>query len=230
MQKHAIVFVCTPKQSDSASMFLADLLVIQLREHNIKTEVIRLFPLMKEQSAEQKIISLISYSDIIIFSSPVYADGLPYLVVKAMEIIAPRRNNINSANKKRFLAISNCGFPEARHNELAIGIFREFAKEMNFKWLGGVAVGMGLALVTCKPIEKITPFFISIKRSLKLIADSIADETDVPDEAFFLASKPMMPIWLYVFIGSIRWVLIAIGNGVINMLKKPYQPYVRNKI
>jgi len=60
-------------------------------------------------------------------------------VVCAMELIAECRSSTNM----RLAVISNCGFPEAQHNNVAIAICRRFALASGLEWAGGLALGDG---------------------------------------------------------------------------------------
>jgi hypothetical protein len=85
-------------------------------------------------------------ADIVILAFPLYVDGLPYLVTQAFEQIAAHRANETDVWLPLFLAIANCGFPEAAHNATALAICRQFADKAGFAWAGGLALGEGGAI------------------------------------------------------------------------------------
>jgi len=69
-----------------------------------------------------------------------YADGLPPLVIKTLEVIF--EHGVGDENKS-FAAIANCGFPEGMHNDTALAVCRILARQAGFKWVGGLGMGAG---------------------------------------------------------------------------------------
>ena len=68
---------------------------------------------MRTEERTAALLAAVDAADIVILAFPLYVDGLPYLVTQALEQIAARRAGETDIQRPLFLAIANCGFPEA---------------------------------------------------------------------------------------------------------------------
>ncbi len=91
-------------------------------------------------------LSAVDGARIIVLASPLYIDSVPAPVIRAMELIRDHRAHSPAPNEQRLLTIVNSGFPEVRHNFIALEIYKRFAVEAGFTWAGGLALGMGEAI------------------------------------------------------------------------------------
>jgi len=121
-----------------------------------------------------------------------------------MELIAKHRKTTENPPKQRLLAISNCGFPEAHHNDTALAICRRFALESGIEWAGGLALGGGEA-IHGRSLNDAGGMVRKVKKSLDLTAATLAEGKSVPEEAVKLMSKPFIPTWMYILFGGMRW-------------------------
>ena len=82
---------------------------------------------------------------LILLVFPLYADTLPYLVTKALAVIAAHRREGRAPFPQRLVryCYENSGFPETHQNAVALAICREFAAQSGFAWAGGLAIGAG---------------------------------------------------------------------------------------
>ena len=120
-------------------------------------------------------------------------DGLPYLVTQALERIAAHRpGETDYAGVPLFLAIANCGFPEAQHNETALAICEQFAAAAGFRWAGGLALGEGGA-INGQPLAKAGGMVHNVVAALDLAAAALAEGEPVPAEAIALMARPFIP-------------------------------------
>ena len=140
-------------------------------------------------------------------------------VVCAMELISARRSEKNT----RFVAISQCGFPEAQHNNVAIAICQRFALAAGLEWAGGLALGMGGA-VSSQRLKEQGGMVHNIIKSLDLTVEALVNNKPVPDEAIRLMAKPVIPRMLYTEMGNIGWRQQAKRYGARKKLRdRPYQ-------
>jgi len=149
--KKAILLVGSPKSKNSSSASLGGYLLKKIEEYNIITETVHLHSEISTEVKTIKFFEKLQESDYIILAAPLYVDTLPAKVIKALNLIAENKDKINndlngSKKTKNLTVIVNCGFPEAEQNEIALRVYEEFAKEADFKYLGGIAVGMGGAV------------------------------------------------------------------------------------
>ena len=73
-------------------------------------------------------------ADLVILLSPLYVDSFPAPVTKALESFAERRKREPVRRDQGFVAVLNCGFPEAPQNHTALANARNFALEAGFSW------------------------------------------------------------------------------------------------
>ena len=220
-EKRALLFIGSPKHEHvSSCVSLGTLLGNALRKNGVITDQLLIVSLIKSKEGIDKMIAAINNTDILVFLSPLYVDSLPYLVIKAMELIRAARNNI--IGQKRLAAISLCGFPEAYQNDIAIHIYERFALELNFEWLGGLAVGMGPAIVHGRQMLEPIGAYYRMRRAIKTTAFALSRLRPIPKKAIETIAKPFVPSYLYVFMAVARSKMIGIKNRAGNLHAKPY--------
>jgi hypothetical protein len=119
-------------------------------------------------------------------------------------IIFEHEKGKTQLDKKSFVAISNSGFPEARHNNTALAVCRIFAKQVGFKWAGGLAVGGG-GMIGGLPLSEMGGQVRNQVKALEIAADALALSEPIPDKAVTLISKLGFPKWLYTWSGNRGW-------------------------
>jgi hypothetical protein len=150
-----------------------------------------------------------------------YIDSLPALVIAALERVAAHRRERSSVT--RFAAFVNSGFPEVAHNDTALAICSEFARQSGFAYMGGLALGGGKGLVHGIALRELGGRGTRLRKSLALASEALAKGHSIPAAAQAQLSKPMIPGWLYRFIGGISWKQKAKRfNMVRHMDQQPY--------
>src|SRR6056297_2627640 len=120
---------------------------------------------------------------------------------------------------KKIFAISNCGFPEAKHNLIALKMMKEFSKQIGWQWLGGLAVGMGAAVNENSLINK-SRIVKDVIKKLDYIYINLKEDNNMD----LIEVQPSIPKWLYIFMGNMGWRYQAFKNGEWNSLSdKPYK-------
>jgi hypothetical protein len=220
-KKKALLLIGSPKKYQSASEFTGGFLLALLDEKGMRTEKLQMLPLIQSEEGKNILLSAIDSTDIIIFSCPLYIDSMPHWVISTMELIVEYRKKLNNPKKQTFVAISNCGYPEAKHNNVALAIYRKFAKEADFKWAGGLAFGMAAA--TCVKISKKAGFlFQNVKKTLNITADALIEDRYIPKEAYELMVKPFAPAWFYIYSATTVGLFTIIKNRAWNINSRPY--------
>jgi hypothetical protein len=195
----------------------------RLQERGLDTEHLRIHSSLKSQEGTGSLLAAVERVDLVVLASPLYVDSLPAPVVKALEVIRQHRKAARQRKKQAWLAISNCGFPEAHHNRCAVAICRRFAAEAGFDWAGGLSLGMGEAIAG-RPLDKIGRMSRNVRQSLAIAAEALADGRPVPETAVRLMAKPLVPRWMYVWLGHRRWERGAKQQGGWNEIeRRPYQ-------
>ena len=221
VKKKAILLLGTPKKVQSTSDFTGGTLIRFLDKKGFQTEKLHMLTLLQDNEGLNKMLSSIDNAEIVIFSCPIYIDIMPHWVIQTMQLIVEHRKAMTRTKKQNFLVISNCGYPEAHHNNVALLIYRRFAKEAGFNWVGGLACGMGAAL--CGKVSKKFSFiFTNIKKALWVTANALAMDKPLPLEASELMAKPFAPKWFYIYITTTVGFFIIIKNKAWNIWRRPY--------
>lgn len=112
MQKKALLLVGSPKPNESTSEVLGDYILKGLQKNEFKTEKISLRRVLNAKKGSKDLFKAVNEADLIIFSSTLYVDSTPAIVIKAMELITENRQDKKELKKQSMMAISNSGFIE----------------------------------------------------------------------------------------------------------------------
>lgn len=221
--RQALLLVGSPRGSKSTSESLGTYLLNRLGEQGVETETVRLYSALKSGEGQEEMFSAIERADLLILACPLYVDGPPSAAVKAMELIARHRKASPEPKTQRLLAISNCGFPEANHNDTALAIYRCFAQEAGLEWAGGLALGGG-PVVQGRALQKAGRMARNVTKSLDLAATALVEGQSVPQEVVDVMAKPLIPAWMYWLMGGLGWKIQARKQGVQGRLDaRPHQ-------
>jgi hypothetical protein len=145
-------------------------------------------------------------------------DALPAAVTELLEILHRQLDDHARPAEQRLVAISNCGFPEAEQNEIALRIYRCFARQAALGWAGGLAMGAREA-VKSKPLGESRGIVRNVIAALDLAAEALTGGHPVPQEAVSLMAEPLMPAWMYRAMGNLGWNLQALQHGTWRQLR-----------
>ncbi len=227
--KQTLILVGSAKHPKSTSESLGNYLQKRLEAQGVETYKLKLYQHVFQPSAREKMLEFMNDSDLWVLTFPLYIDSTPYIVVKWMEWVMENKQRIENLSEKKFLPIVNCGFPEAKHNEVAISICEEFAKEAGLEWLGGLSLGGGES-IHGEPLDSKVGMVRHVTTALDLTAEAVADGLVVPDQAITLMAKSFIPKWVYTLVGEVGWRYRAKQNGMQNNLKdRPYDPTPEHK-
>ena len=216
--KTALLLVGSAKPAgQSTSETLGSYLAQKLAERDIAVTTMHVARAMRTEEWTAALLAAVDAAEIVILAFPLYVDGLPYLVTQALEQIAARRDNETDIQRPLFLAISNCGFPEAAHNATALAICRQFADEAGFAWAGGLALGQGGALAG-RPLAEMGGMAHNVVAALDLAAAALAAGQPAPEEAVALMARPFIPARAYMLMGDLGWLMQARQNRVVTRL------------
>jgi hypothetical protein len=199
--KKALLLVGSPKPGDSTSGSLGGYLLEELEKRGVATETIRATKAVRTEEATEGLLAAVASADLVVFSFPLYIDSLPAPAIRALELIAEAPA---AAGAPAFVAICQSGFPEVDHNEVAIEICRNFARDAGFEWAGGLILAAG-GMVGGQPLRKLQGMMRSAVKALDLTAEALAAGRSVPDEAVRLMAKPPIPKIGYRFMANWGW-------------------------
>jgi hypothetical protein len=168
-------------------------------------------------------LSAVRDADILILVFPLYADSVPWGVVRAMEMISERYREQKAPFGQRLIAVSNSGFPEARQNDPALAVCRLFCRDAGIEWAGGLALGAGQS-IDGRPLEKAGGMVRNVRKALEQAADDLTEGNPLSERAVALMAKPMVPKWMYLCFGSMGWKRKAKRHGARrNIHDRPYE-------
>jgi hypothetical protein len=232
--RRALLIVGSPKtKSPSTSSVLGGFVLDRLKQRGWQTESLTLRASLNRQEGESELLASVERAGLILLVFPLYTDALPYLVTKALAVIAAHRRAGGRASSPRLVGIVNSGFPETLQNAVALAICHEFAAQSGLAWAGGLALGAGGAIGS-QPLtaaKRAGPPVKHVVAALEMTAAALAEGMPVPAEAVKMISKspiPLMPLalwrWMYVRLGSKGFEQAAAKNGVskAKLLAQPY--------
>ncbi|PKM82854.1 MAG: hypothetical protein CVU89_01580 [Firmicutes bacterium HGW-Firmicutes-14] len=187
---------------------MGDYLLEGLQKNGFQTSKINIYKLLASDNGSEELINAVNTCDILIISSPLHVDSTPAMVVRAMEIIAGSRRGKKQVKNQSMLAICNCGIPEAHQNHTALSIYRYFARDAGFAWVGGLALGGG-GSINGQPLAKLGGRAKNVIRSLDLTVAALVNANPIQEEAVNLMEKFIFPHWLYLLFGNIGWRIQA---------------------
>jgi len=219
--RRAVLLVGSPRTKRSTSASLGGYLFEQLKGYGVETETVQIHTSLYSKERMNALYKAIDQSDLAVLAFPLYVDSLPAPVTAALEKIAL---HCKASSSIRFAAIANCGFPGAEHNNTALAICCEFARQNGFAWMSGLSLGAGEGIVHGVPLQEMDGRAIPLKQSLELAADALASGNPIPQSAQDLLSKPVIPNWMYTLMGRYGWRAQAKQYGMEKELKR--QPYL----
>jgi multimeric flavodoxin WrbA len=222
-RKQVLLLVGSAKENTSTSEAIGAYLLEKLRTAGFATKTLFIHKLLQSDKGRRRLLEATTQADIIVIACPLYVDSVPYVVTRAMELIAKDRRPKRDLPEQRLLGIVNCGFPEAHQNDAALAMLRQFSCEAGFQWAGGLALGAGEA-INGRSLLKVKGMARNVIKSLDLIADALAAGTPVPRKALNKKARLFIPNWLYVWFGNMGWRRQARKHGVYRKLyDRPYE-------
>ena len=225
MQKptQAALLVGSPKGPKSTSNSIGTYLADELEQRGVPYEKVYIRQCLSSDENKAALLRLVDESDLIILAFPLYVDSLHSQVIETLELIAEHEKGKQDLDKKSFVAISNSGFPEAKHNFTSLTVCRLFAKQVGFNWAGGLAMGGG-ERASGKPLSEFRFRVRNQMKALEMAADALTQGDPIPEEVVALMSKLGAPRWMYVMIANRRWKRQAKENIPIKtMYAQPFK-------
>ncbi len=146
--RRACLIVGSPKtRSASTSGVIGNRVLDQLHQRGWETEALTLKATSFAPEGEAALLRAVDAADLLLLAFPLYVDGLPSLLTRAVERIAAHRAGGGERRPLGLAIIINNGFPESFQNNVALSICRNFAGAAGMVWLGGFALGAGESVV-----------------------------------------------------------------------------------
>lgn len=133
----------------------------------------------------------------IIFVFPLYADGVPSLVISFLNSLKDYK-----FQKQRVHLIINCGFLEWQQNLIAKEIFKLFCDSLNLKFCCSLLIGSGEAIME-------TPFKLLVRQQIKNFANDIYTHKSKMRKVSMLLSKKS-----FIKASTKYWLKYGQKNGI----------------
>jgi multimeric flavodoxin WrbA len=235
----AWLIIGSPKTlSNSSSSILGNYVLDRMKQRGWETDSLTIKPSLLTNEGQANLYSAIDSADLLILAFPLYIDTLPFMLTRALELIANHRREKTSRRPVRLFILVNNGFPESYQSNVALAMCRHFAAASGMIWAGALTLGAGEAIVggeTLKQKNEMGIPLFKIHQTLQNTADDLAQNRLVSLEAIQnLAGGPIPNtpffIWRFLFIRGANkfWVVRAAKSGVNkkSMLARPYAPDV----
>ncbi len=232
--RRALLIVGSPKtNAPSTSNVLGSYLLDCLGGRGWETESLTLRAALGREEGGAALLDAARRAGLILLVFPLYVDTLPYLVTKALTMIAAGRRTTPAAPPQRLAVVINSGFPETHQNAVAMAICREFAAQNGIAWAGGLALGGG-GFVGTEPLTATKRSGLPVShviQALDLTAAALAEGRPVPAQAVRLMAKsPVLAVpfavWrrIYLHFGGKGFEQLAAKNGIgkDRLLDRPY--------
>lgn len=209
--RNVLVLVGSPKPGASSSAALGTHLLGELAASGLSTETVVLTKALSSPRATESMLAAVAAADLLVLSFPLYIDSLPAPLIRALELLADdragqaSRGELSEGNDRQGLvAICQCGFPEALHDQVALEICANFARVAGFDWAGGLAMGGG-GMIDARPLSERAGPLRFVVRALKCSAAELAEGRPLPAAAVRLMAKPALPALAYRLIANRGW-------------------------
>jgi NAD(P)H-dependent FMN reductase len=224
--RQVLLIVGSPRGPEGVSFALADFLARKLAGLSVKTDSILITSPVHSEGRQAGFEEMADEADALALVFPLYADQLPASLVKFLEDYSLHRKNMARDKPQSLLVVVNNGFPEARQNDHAVAVVRKFAAQVGFEWLGALTLGGGGLVEPGKTLEESGGRAHRAVAALEAAALCLAGvwKGPLPEKVVENARKPVIPHWLYRFMGNWGFRRMAKKNGVLGRIKA--RPYV----
>ncbi len=168
---------------------------------------------LRKTSADEDTLEKLRESDVWVFASPLYVDGVPSHFLNCLIELEKEGKN------KKIYSIFNCGFYEGEQNRFALDVIKNWCKKSSADWCGGVGVGAGGCIPTFKDAKPGKSPKKTVENELNLFAKTILDGEKQENRYVTMG----MPKFLYKTAAEIGWKLKIKSNG--GKIKDLYKKY-----
>jgi hypothetical protein len=193
--KQAILINSSPRKAGSSGSVLAALELL-LGRQGVASQRFHASEVLEAPGGAAHLARTMGDAGAIVLVFPLYVDTLPAVGIELLEALVNAGIPPGAGPAPWFLAVGQCGFPEASQNATALETCRHFATTAGLRWHGGLALGMG-PVIQGRPLTPARRPLVHVWRALdQAVADLLADRA-LSAEAVATMARPALPIWLY---------------------------------
>ena len=175
---------CSPRKRFSASGFIAAFTSVFVFGKKTKEK-------LRRKSDYHRILEKLADVDTVVFSMPLYVDGVPSHVLpflKEMEVYCKKHNPAI-----RVYVIANNGFIEGRQNEPLMQIMENFCSRSGISWCGGLGIGGGVMMNVMRILLMVF-FGIAV---LNVILTGLKEGTFISAEPWIQFGKQLIQVLVF---------------------------------
>lgn len=205
-----LMIIGSPKQKHCTSEKIGNYVCDKLSKKGHSIAKVNAALSLMTDDGTKTLVESAKNADLLFFTFPLYVDSLPAPLTKICEILS----KVIPGSGKKVAAISNSGFPEPIHNDMALDILKNFTRQSGLVWVGGVSVGCGAALTSRKPmkLEDHGGMVAKLQKTLDLLANTLAN--GITCSNYFETVAQPLPAWLYCMMGNSGWNKAAKRRGL----------------
>jgi multimeric flavodoxin WrbA len=193
----------SPKVKNSSSgCILQELKPFLDKDNNVISEFF-----FRKPNLDKKELEEIAECQVLIFSFPLYVDGLPSHL---LDCLTQLESYFAAIKEKEITIYSlvNCGFFEGHHNKLAFEIMENWCVKAGLKWGKGVGIGGGGMLLAIKNV----PIGHGPKKNLGKAFDKFAKNilSHTSEENLLVSAN--FPRLLYKLSAEMGWIQAVKAN------------------
>jgi ring-1,2-phenylacetyl-CoA epoxidase subunit PaaE len=173
----------------------------------------------------------LAQADLLLIAAPLYADTLPFLVMRALEMVRDqRRHKGQMVPPARLAAVINCGFPEAEQTRFALELLRQFALEAQYTYAGGWGVGES-EVIEGRPVASLGGMARHLCAAISAAGEALVRGQSIAEAVSAEGSLPLIPHAGLRAIGTLQWYWQAhkLGNSVFSLRQRPHQTMTRQE-
>jgi hypothetical protein len=219
MSKDFLALIGSPRPNSTSAHF-GDYLLDGLAARGWQTRALVACAAVRQPQKWPELEAAFCEAEAVAIVAPLYVDSLPAELIAVLErLVAVRRGQPG-----RLMAIVNCGFAEALQNDVALDIYRLFARDAGLHWAGGLAIGGG-GMFGGKPLKEQGGNARHITAAFDEAVAALDAGQDIPASATTGIRRQAIPPWAYFAIANLGMIIGAAKHG--NLLKIGARPYWR---
>jgi len=178
MTNNKVAYILGSSRKKKNTYAFAKSLMHSFEKRNFESTV--LYSIDNYNRLTETFISTIKESETICILCPLYADFIPFHLVKVLELLESQKDL--SLKGKKLFGFSQCAFPFYRLNECSISSMAFFVRHTAMHWTGGLMYG-GAGMMDCESLDELGKKGQKMILAMDLAAEGIIQSGKVPSQS-----------------------------------------------
>ncbi len=178
MSDKNVTFILGSSRKKKNTFVFAKALKASYEKRGFSTDIF--FSIDLYRGLTEPFIHAVNQSRMICILSPLYADYMPFHLVKVLELIEGQPN-LDLQGRSVF-GFNQCAFPFYRLNECSIKSMALFTRRMKMNWMGGLMYG-GAGLMDAESLEEMGKKGRRMIQAFDLAVDGMVQNGIVPEKS-----------------------------------------------